>query len=175
MTKKSIFLIGVALLAGGCGDAADRLSRERAALQESVNRRETEFGPLAGRYEGTLSDFDGGNARRVTLVLVPMILIVQNPGQNDVSEVATLGGGLNLVLEGEDGDELLPIAQFTVARFEPESGRLRLSGAIQTASSSGPVVNSLDATIEGTRLKGQVLNSSRGSLGWLDVVREAQP
>ncbi|MCM2277875.1 MAG: hypothetical protein NDJ89_07335 [Oligoflexia bacterium] len=52
------------------------------------------FGPLVGTYEGTLAVEGGRNPRRVSLVLVPMLLIVQNPGRNDVSEVATLDASI---------------------------------------------------------------------------------
>lgn len=136
-------------------------------LREGVSRRESLYGPLAGAYRGVLRSASTGEERRVSLVLVPMILIVQNPGRNDVSEIPTLGGNLNLLFEGEN--DFIPIAQFGSARFETETSRLLLSGSMSTGTSVGSVYSTLDGTARDGGIFGRVTNSTVGELGTLEV------
>lgn len=169
MKAKILILTALALTAASCNGSAMN-EYERQALQENVDRREADFGPLVGSYEGTLTRPDG-SAERISLVLVPMIMIVQNPGRNDVSEVPTLGGMLNLLLNEQGIDDIFPIAQFSTAKYESGPGRLRMSGMVQTSSSIGMVSNSLDATFHGQRITGTAMNSTIGELGFVDVLK----
>ncbi len=175
-TISAVFLLTSLATMQSCGKNTDLQDDEAQQLQENVEKKEETYAPLAGRYVGTLTSIgrEGREAevKKVSLVLIPMIIIIQNPGRNDVSEIPTLGGNLNILIasniEGEP-DEVLPIAQFSTATFNPTTSRLRLSGGYQTGSSIGNLLSTLDGIVDGTKITAHVSNSTRGSLGLLEV------
>jgi hypothetical protein len=175
MNKRQLFsslvLLTAMLISAGCGKKTSQDDLEKETLRATVSEKETTLTPLAGRYEGTLTSNDGSEVHTVTLQLVPTIMIVQNPGRNDVTEMPTLGGNLNIVFDSKDKADVLPIAQFTNAMFAADSGHLRLTGSINTGTTVGTVINTLDGHINGPMIKGHLSNSTRGDLGLVEVRR----
>lgn len=172
LSRCGVAVLMAALALSGCGKInADGLDREMAALKDNVDKKEAAYTPLAGHYEGTLSKEGSKKVRNVSLDLVVSTLITQNPGRNDVSEVPTLGGNLNLLYPGVDGIEVLPIGQFTTAKYDLSSGHLRLTGGMNTQTSIGLVLTTFEGSVQGERIVGLVSNSTRGELGTLDVLR----
>lgn len=170
-TLTSLLLVIASLNTIGCGKKTSQDDLEKESLRATVNEKETTLTPLAGRYEGTLTSNDGKDIQVVVLQLIPTIMIVQNPGRNDVTEMPTLGGNLNMVFNSGDKADVLPIAQFTNSMYSAETGHLRLTGTINTGTTVGSVINTLDATTNGQIIKGHLSNSTRGDLGIVEVHR----
>ena len=153
---------------GGCGKNPSTEDRVKDELRQSVAEKERVLTPLAGRYEGTLTR-PSGEIVNIAVQLIPTIMIVQNPGRNDVTEMPTLGGNVNLYFKNEDKTDVIPIAQFTYSMYEETTGHIRLNGSIQTNSSLGVVLNTLDGYLIDQKIRGYLSNSTRGNLGLIDA------
>ncbi len=157
------------ILLNSCGKPAGENSIVKDVLNKTVQEKETLLTPLAGRYEGTLINQITQEEQSIVMVLIPTILIVQNPGQNDVTEMPTLGGNINIIMNSNDPSDVIPLAQFTTAKFDSESGHLRLNGTINTGTSIGSVLNTFDGMTSKNRITGTLFNSTRGTLGTINV------
>ncbi len=166
--------LSLSLMMTACGKPAggsEQAEQEKKQLQKAVDEKENSLTPLAGRYEGFIKSAVTGKDERVVLVLVSTIMIVQNPGRNDVTEMPTLGGNINLMLDKNDGGDIIPIAQFTSSIYDAKSGKIRLTGSIQTGTSIGAVINTFEGRVEGNKIIGNLFNTSRGDLGQLEVIK----
>lgn len=171
-TLKELTLLLSALLATtlviSCGKNPSQEERVKDSLKATAQEKEELLAPLVGRYEGTLT-FPNGEKKQIALQLIQTIMIVQNPGRNDVTEMPTLGGNINIFFNPEDHTDVIPIAQFTNSMYSAESKHLRLNGSIQTGTSIGTVLNTFDGTVNGNSIQGNLSNTSRGDLGYVDV------
>lgn len=168
--KTSLLLVTTISLFTACGKAPNQNDIVQDAFNQNVSQKESELTPLAGRYEGTLT-FNNGETKNIVLQLIPTIMIVQNPGRNDVTEMPTLGGNINVYFDYEDRTDVIPIAQFTNSMYNINTGHLRLNGTIQTGTSIGAVMNTFDGSIRGRTIKGRLSNTSRGDLGLVEVTK----
>lgn len=159
------------LMLGACGKQAGDNNTAQAANEKTVQQKEAMFGPLVGRYEGLLVDEKTKEEQPIVLVLIKTFKTTQNPGQNDLTEVPTLGGNINIVISSSNAQDVIPVAQFTSAYFDPNSGQLVLSGNINSGTSIGNILNTLDAKVNGNRIVGQLYNSTRGMLGTVSVTK----
>ena len=164
----SILLMPI-LFTMGCGNDPKQQDVANNILRANVEEKEAARTPLAGRYRGVLHQANGRGDKQVVLVLVPTIMIIQNPGRNDVTERPTLGGNLNIILNDHNPSEILPIAQFMNAMYGAEKNHLRLSGNLNTSSGMGSVFCTLDAKLDGDVLTGTFSNSSIGTVGYLEL------
>lgn len=154
----------------GCGKNPSEEERVKDSLRATAQEKEALLAPLVGRYEGTLT-FPNGEKQKIALQLISTIMIVQNPGRNDVTEMPTLGGNINIYFNAEDKTDVIPIAQFTNSMYSADSHHLRLNGSIQTGTSIGTVLNTFDGYVRGQQIQGNLSNTSRGDLGFVDVTR----
>lgn len=139
-------------------------------LKKSVQEKEKTITPLTGKYEGILKNESTGLEKRIVLNLVSTIMIIQNPGSNDVTEMPTLGGNLSVYFS-EDSTDVMTLAQFTSSMYNPEDGHLRLNGTLNTGTSVGSVINTFDGIVSGDVISGKLTNSIRGVLGKVEVKR----
>ncbi|HPI40779.1 MAG TPA: hypothetical protein PLJ21_08230 [Pseudobdellovibrionaceae bacterium] len=157
------------LLFTACGQPANDNNLAKEALNKTVQHKESTLTPLAGHYEGTLINTTTNEEQIIVFEIIPTIMIVQNPGQNDVTEMPTLGGNINIIINNADQKDIIPVAQFTMAKFTPETGNLRLNGSIQSGTSLGSILNTFDGQVSGHRITGTLFNSTRGNLGTVNV------
>lgn len=160
----SIFIIS-------CGKDPSNSDRAQKELSATIQESEKTLTPLAGHYEGTLTS-PLGKVHHVALHLIPTIMIIQNPGRNDVTEMPTLGGNLNFYYIDKDPKSFIPLAQFTNTIYEPATGHIRLNGSMNVGGSIGQVLNTIDGYVQGNSISGHVFNSSRGDLGLLQVTKQ---
>lgn len=166
--------IGLSASLTACDEIKQAVDRESEELRQNIADKEESFRPLAGEYRGTLTHENATSQRSVILVLIPTTIIVQNPGRNDISQVPSLGGSLSVILESFlDGEEnLIPIAHYDSAVWDPRSSQLRLNGTLQSAS-AGPIHVFLEGSVQGDRIIGRAHSSLKGFVGALDVKRVA--
>lgn len=173
MTSTTLLFAAAAIISTigtGCGKSPEsQEDRIKQQLHQGVSEKEAILSPLTGRYEGTLTSPDGLQTQKATMIIIPTIMIVQNPGRSDVTEMPTLGGNVNIVFNPNNSTDVIPVAQFTSSSYSPETGHLRMNGTINTGTSIGAVLNTFDGKFADDSIRGQLFNSTRGSIGQLDV------
>lgn len=159
----------------------DRMNQE---LKENTQKQEDLLAPLAGRYEGMMDRSAASSASearkqmepaKVRLVLVPNTIIVQNPGRNDITLYPTLGGTLSILespLRQGDEESVIPVAHYSMAKFDDASGRLRLNGNYSSVS-AGSVMVYLDGVCKNGHITGRAFSSLTGDLGTVELDRLA--
>ncbi|MBK7893158.1 MAG: hypothetical protein IPJ84_20565 [Bdellovibrionales bacterium] len=158
-------LLNVAL---ACSKNPD--SQETQAPQPRQKERSTQptiqpdlFLPLGGQYEGTLVSADGSLVQKVTMTLIP------TQRRSDDVEIPTLSGSVSIVFSETNASDVIPIAEFSSAGYAPETGRLQLSGTMNTRTLVGAILNTFDGTFAGDVIRGRLSNSTRGDLGQLEL------
>lgn len=173
--KKNIGLLSMIILAGNfivaCGKSPDKQSDiVKEELKKTVQEKENTLTPLTGKYQGILKNETTGLDKKIELNLISTIMIVQNPGRNDVTEMPTLGGNINVYFS-DDLSDVMTLAQFTNSMYTPEDGHLRLNGTLNTGTSVGNVINTFDGKVTSNVITGTLTNSIRGVLGKLEVTK----
>lgn len=172
--KSTILLVATATILATLGTACGKNpesqeDRIKQQLNQGVAEKEAILSPLTGRYEGTLTSPDGLQVQKATMIIIPTIMIVQNPGRSDVTEMPTLGGNVNIVFDPNNSTDVIPVAQFTSSSYSPETRHLRMNGTINTGTSIGAVITSFDGKFGDDTIQGQLFNSTRGNIGQLEV------
>lgn len=173
--KKNIMALSTIILATNifiaCGKSPDKQSDiVKEELKKTVQEKENTLTPLTGKYQGVLKNEATGLDKKIELNLVSTIMIVQNPGRNDVTEMPTLGGNINVYFS-EDLTDVMTLAQFTNSMYTSEDGHLRLNGTLNTGTSVGNVINTFDGKVAGNTITGTLTNSIRGVLGKVEVTK----
>lgn len=182
-----IGLVLVSLSLVSCDLVKQAVDREGEAFRENTNKEEASLAPLAGEYRGTLRS-GSDEPKQIKLVLVPNMLVVQNPGRNDITLYPTLGGTMSVVLPPLEsapgspvvvGEDVIPIASYTMAKYDALSGKLKLSGTMMVPS-AGSIMVSLDATFkpagqsevtQPARIEGYAQSSLKGTVGFVELER----
>ena len=130
-------------------------------MEKFFELKSSEQNLLVGNYGGILQYDSGKSSENILFVIIPLTIPVTNASRNDVSPIATLGGGY--WIGNVNG------AQFTSSQYNAKTGQLKMYG---NAGAYGAQQSYFEGYTDGEVLRGRIYTNFNARVGIIEARRE---